>query len=248
MATSRTDEVVEAVRDYILTLGLVPATTLAQPSVVGATSITVTDPTPLASGWSERALVVWEDGSEEEIPVDTIVGNVVHLDTTGMGYTGLQHSHAAGAAVTVNLYRDDPGWYDPMLAKGYPVIFVMALDEQSRYVATKQYRATVTVHVEYRLLLWRPAGSQIDPAVYTLRQQRRARADLDSISDLLLQNPHLVTENPRAGPHAEGIGDPQSGATVLSKGWQRMDVEDTTPQFMAAMNITIKARRKTMPL
>lgn len=188
---SQNTDIRDAVIQQIVAASLVPTTTLAAPTTVGATQVTLSD----ASFVVEGGILDWNDGTGEfPCKIDAIAGSILTLSFQGRTVTGLQYAHAAGAQVMTNILRapanpDDATTTDLMCGNTWPTWRVYTLDAVANPDGRQlqPYRFCEIVHQLPAL----PRRLPLQSELYTQQQMDRGEADMDVLDTALRKNYNL---------------------------------------------------------
>lgn len=234
-------QIAAAIRDIILGIpNIIPQSNLSIAINPGDPTITLDN----TGRFAKDGLIMFaDDQGESTLAIADKTGNIITPDFTGLGYTtpGLQKSHSQGTKVYSNLLVDVPNDMDAMLLHGDPVVIVIAADEEESWLMPRVTQSLFTMHIEYHRVLVRPQNQQMNTNIWAIKQQERARVDLENISETIRKNPKLRTDK---GNNAEMLGDKSGSRAIISKSWRKLTADDTLDQFAVAMTIIVRANPK----
>lgn len=240
-----TDEsLVEAVRDIILDLDITPKTVLAEPIQPGDRQVMVPDD-HLDRFNPGQLFTVYTDFGDETAPISQTWDktNPVLLDFQFTDTPeGFMDPYLAGTVVGTNLFQFVPNNIDGMLWGEDPLIYIVILDESLSLLTGHQVVPIFTVHIELRRALVEPQPAGLTPGLlntnlFTRKQQRRCREDMESISNAITNNPSLQTA---AGDQCIDINDVTNPTKArFTKTWQKIIIDPQTQHFAGLADFTV---------
>jgi len=231
--------VITALTGLILDTGVVRKTTCSGASLPNAGAVTVS--VTSAAGFAPDGVAFFDDTlGEEPLHIASVdyVANTITFDLLGVGYTGLQFTHAANVTIYTNLFGYVPNELGPLLNLGDAVIWVHGQSEDDTLATMsplakfiEQFRVQI---VYCRLLVQRTPTMPSN--IWAYRQQTKARADLETIAQAFKTNRHLARPAGTVGVVTE-LGRHGQTAPSLTKGFMRLTDKIDVSLFAATMTL-----------